>query len=129
MLPSEAAYTARRSRAPNDWIPTCELRPWPRSRRRCACQSANSSRRRDMSDSERSGRGAKRPPRGIFERPKDSGVWWVRYCDQDGQLHREKVGPKGLAVKVYAKRKTQVREQRFFPEQPKVWDPPFAERV
>lgn len=55
--------------------------------------------------------------RGIFERPKGSGIWWVRYCDQYGRLHREKVGPKGLAQEVYRKRKTAIREGKFFPEQ------------
>ena len=58
-----------------------------------------------------------RKTRGIFERPNGSGVWWVRYCDQYGKLHREKVGPKGLAKDVYQKRKTAIREGRFFPEQ------------
>ena len=58
-----------------------------------------------------------RKVRGIFERPKGSGVWWVRYCDQYGRLHREKVGPKGLAKEVYQKRKTAIREGKFFPEQ------------
>lgn len=55
--------------------------------------------------------------RGIFERPKGSGIWWVRYCDEYGRLHREKVGPKGLAQEVYRKRKTAIREGKFFPEQ------------
>jgi len=55
--------------------------------------------------------------RGVFERPKGSGVWWVRYCDQYGQLHREKVGPKGLAKEVYQRRKTEIRQGKFFPEQ------------
>jgi len=54
--------------------------------------------------------------RGIFERPKDSGIWWVRYADNFGRIHREKVGPKGLAKTVYQKRKTEVREGKFFPE-------------
>ncbi len=54
--------------------------------------------------------------RGIFEKQKGSNVWWVRYADQYGQLHREKVGPKGLAREVYRKRKTEIREGRFFPE-------------
>lgn len=54
--------------------------------------------------------------RGIFERPKGSGIWWVRYPDNFGRIHREKVGPKGLAKTVYAKRKVQVREGKFFPE-------------
>ena len=57
-----------------------------------------------------------RRERGVFERPPDSGVWWVRYTDEHGRLHREKVGPKGLAKKVYEKRKTEVAERRFFPE-------------
>ena len=54
--------------------------------------------------------------RGIFERPKASGIWYVRYKDEHGRLHKEKVGPKGLAQKVYQKRKTEIAERRFFPE-------------
>jgi site-specific recombinase XerD len=58
-----------------------------------------------------------RRERGIFERPAGSGVWWVRYADENRRVHREKVGPKALALKVYRKRKTEVTERRFFPEQ------------
>lgn len=58
-----------------------------------------------------------RRERGIFERPKDSGVWWVRYADENGCIHREKVGSKSRARTLYEKRKTQVREHRLFPEQ------------
>jgi len=54
--------------------------------------------------------------RGVFERPAGSGIWWVSYFDAHGRRHREKVGPKGLAKKVYAKRKTEITEARFFPE-------------
>lgn len=54
--------------------------------------------------------------RGVFERPKGSGRWWVRYHDEHGCEHRESVGPKGLAIQVYRKRKTEIRERRFFPE-------------
>ena len=57
-----------------------------------------------------------RHARGVFERPSGSGIWWVRYHDEDGREHRERVGPKGLAAKVYQKRKTEVAERRFFPE-------------
>ncbi len=57
-----------------------------------------------------------RRDRGIFERPKGSGIWWVRYADNFGRIHREKVGPKGLAKTVYQKRKTEVVEGKFFPE-------------
>ena len=70
-----------------------------------------------MSDSDGSARrSGRRRQRGTFERPKGSGVWWVRYHDQFGREHREKVGPKGLAADVYRKRKTEIAEQRFFPE-------------
>ena len=69
-----------------------------------------------MSEDERSPRSDKRSPRGVFERPKGSGVWWVCYFDENGRRHREKVGPKGLALKVYQKRKNEVQERRFFPE-------------
>ncbi|MBI2059200.1 MAG: site-specific integrase [Nitrospirae bacterium] len=61
------------------------------------------------------GRQAKKQ-RGVYEYPKASGVWWVVFYDQIGKRHREKVGPRGLAVEVYRKRKTEVREAKFFPE-------------
>src|SRR5439155_26690157 len=60
-----------------------------------------------------------RTTRGIFERPKSSGIWWVRYADARGRIHREKVGPKSLARKVYEKRKTEIREGNFFPVKPR----------
>ncbi len=50
---------------------------------------------------------------GVFERDRGSGVWWVRYTGSDGKIHRERVGSKTLAKQIYAKRKTQVREQHF----------------
>ena len=68
---------------------------------------------------------ASRKERGIFFRPSPTGSqlhqgqrgdWWIRYVDQYGRLHREKVGPKSLAKEVYRKRKTAIREGRFFPE-------------
>jgi hypothetical protein len=57
----------------------------------------------------------KRNPRGVFERERGSGVWSVGYFDEYGKKHCEKVGPKGLAVAVYRKRKTEIAERRFFP--------------
>jgi len=44
--------------------------------------------------------------RGLFEREEGSGVWWIHYHDANGRKHREKVGSKGLARKVYMQRKT-----------------------
>ena len=54
--------------------------------------------------------------RGVFERPKGSGIFWIRYADQFGKIHREKVGAKSLARAAYRKRKTEIREGKFFPE-------------
>lgn len=54
--------------------------------------------------------------RGVFERPKSSGVWWIRYVGLDGKLHREKVGRRSAAIAAYQKRQTEKREGRFFPE-------------
>jgi len=53
--------------------------------------------------------------RGLFQRPKGSGIWWIRYHDVDGREHRERMGAKGLARKRYMQRKTEVAEGRFFP--------------
>jgi len=53
---------------------------------------------------------------GVFQKVKGSNEWWIRYADQYGHIHREKAGPKGLAQKAYEKRKTQIREGKFFPE-------------
>ena len=44
------------------------------------------------------------------------GDWYIRYTDQHGKLHKERVGPRTLAIELYRKRKTEVREGRFFPE-------------
>jgi site-specific recombinase XerD len=57
--------------------------------------------------------------RGLFERPKDSGVWWIRYADQHGREHREKVGMKSAAVEKYQQRKTEIRLDKFTPEEVK----------
>lgn len=55
--------------------------------------------------------------RGIFEKVKGSGAWWIRYCDSTGQEHREKVGPKSLAKARYEQRKTEIRQEKFDPEE------------
>jgi site-specific recombinase XerD len=81
-----------------------------------------------MSERERNER--KPGDRGLFERPKKgSGVWWIRYHDENGCEHREKVGPKGLARKVYQKRKTEIQERKFFPERIRQRDRLLAEVI
>jgi integrase len=47
--------------------------------------------------------------RGIFERPKGSGVWWIRWKDSLGYEHREKIGSKSAARDAWIKRKEEVR--------------------
>jgi integrase len=54
--------------------------------------------------------------RGVFERPKGSGIWWIRYADEFGNIHREKVGLRSRAVEVYRQRKTEIRHGKFEPE-------------
>jgi integrase len=56
--------------------------------------------------------------RGIFERPKGSGIWYIRYHDAEGVEHRESVGAKGLARRIYDKRKAQIRAGVFEPKKP-----------
>ena len=53
---------------------------------------------------------------GVFQKVKGSNEWWIRYADQYGRIHREKVGLKSLAQKAYALRKTHIREGKFFPD-------------
>lgn len=80
-----------------------------------------------MSDTDGSRRRpAKRRTRGVFEHPCDSGVWWVCYFDEKGKRHREKAGPKSLAIDLYTKRKNEVRERRFFPEDIRRREVPLA---
>jgi integrase len=50
----------------------------------------------------------KKKPRGVFERPPKSGVWWVNYYEH-GQQHREKVGRKGDAIDLYRIRRAAIR--------------------
>lgn len=53
--------------------------------------------------------------RGLFERPKASGVWWIRYHDTQGIERREKVGTKASARALYSLRKAAVIERRKLP--------------
>lgn len=50
--------------------------------------------------------------RGLFERPKGSGIWWVLWYDHRGRRHREKAGTKAAARDLYLKRKAYVLEIR-----------------
>ena len=52
--------------------------------------------------------------RGVFERPKGSGIFWIRYHIH-GREFREKVGAKQDAIDRYRQRKTQARERGYCP--------------
>ena len=52
--------------------------------------------------------------RGVYEYPKDSGVYWIQYFDR-GRRHRERIGARVLAIAVREKRRTEIREGRYFP--------------
>jgi site-specific recombinase XerD len=54
--------------------------------------------------------------RGVYEKVPGSGIHWIRFADANGDIRREKVGPKGAAVKLYHKRKTEVLQGKKFPE-------------
>jgi integrase len=54
--------------------------------------------------------------RGIFERMKGSGIWWIRWTDLDGHKRREKIGNRSAAEKLLAKRHTQKLEHKKLPE-------------
>ncbi|MGH9487910.1 MAG: phage integrase central domain-containing protein [Terriglobales bacterium] len=65
--------------------------------------------------------------RGIFERPPNSGEWWIRCADADGRIRREKAGTKANALKLYHKRKGATLEGRKFPERLRAPAPTFDE--
>jgi integrase len=55
--------------------------------------------------------------KGVYERDKGSGIWWIRYWDTaKGRIVREKIGNKAAAIKLYQKRKTEVLQRVKLPE-------------
>ena len=54
--------------------------------------------------------------RGVYEYPLGSGVWFICYFDQFRRRHREKIGLRQTAISAYQKRKTEIREGKFFPK-------------
>jgi len=53
--------------------------------------------------------------RGVYENPTDSGIWWIHYY-VDGKRHREKVGRKSDAIKLYQSRRADAVAGRKLPE-------------
>jgi integrase len=53
--------------------------------------------------------------RGVYEKPVESGIWWIHYY-AGGKRHREKVGRKSDAIKLYQSRKADAAAGRKLPE-------------
>src|SRR5215469_4699854 len=54
--------------------------------------------------------------RGVYEKVRGSGAWWIRYVDAAGRFHREKAGSKSVAIDLYRKRKTEALQGKKLPE-------------
>ncbi len=65
--------------------------------------------------------------RGLWEREPGSGVWWVRFRDTDGKLHREKIGRKSDAEALLNKRRNERRVGKKMPENVRTSPIRFAE--
>jgi hypothetical protein len=53
---------------------------------------------------------------GDLPETQGSGIWWICYAGNDGQIHREEVGMRQAATHTYQLRKTQVQLGKFLPE-------------
>ncbi len=56
------------------------------------------------------------PQRGIYEKIRGSGIWWIRFTDGAGNKRREKAGAFGTARKLLEKRHTAVLAGEKLPE-------------
>jgi integrase len=54
--------------------------------------------------------------RGLWERERGSGIWWIRYRTRGGQLKREKVGRKSDALDLLNKRRNERRVGTKLPD-------------
>ena len=54
--------------------------------------------------------------RGIYERDKGSGVWWIRWTDNSGTKRREKIGRRSDAASMLNKRQHEKLLKRKLPE-------------
>src|SRR6516162_8658997 len=54
--------------------------------------------------------------RGLFEKLKGSGDWWIQFSDRFGKRRRERAGAKNRARALYEQRKQEERLARQSPE-------------
>jgi integrase len=45
--------------------------------------------------------------RGVYEKVKGSGIWWIHFVDAEGKRRREKMGARANAIKLYMQRKAE----------------------
>lgn len=57
--------------------------------------------------------------KGVFERMKGSGIWWIRYTNEQGKRVTSKVGTFSAAVRVYDQRTTEIRLGILLPKSPR----------
>jgi integrase len=70
----------------------------------------------------------KKLPRGVFIKNPEDGLFWIRYADQHGKVRREMSGPfLEKAKRAVEKRRSEVREGKFFPEKIRQRSVLFAE--
>src|ERR1035438_7036633 len=67
------------------------------------------------------------PQRGIFEKLKGSGIWWIRWTDAEGRKRREKAGSHGVAEKLLIKRRGEALEGTKLPDNLRTKSVTFAD--
>lgn len=55
-------------------------------------------------------------PKGVYEKCKGSGVWYIRWCDANGDVKRKMIGPKKEAIKAVEQLRVLARLERLSPE-------------
>jgi site-specific recombinase XerD len=59
---------------------------------------------------------------GLFQKPPESGIWWISFADSEGHRRREKGGKKAAARDLLRTRKAQVqRNEHIPPRQKRIW--------
>jgi integrase len=67
------------------------------------------------------------PQRGIYEKVKGSGIWWIRWTDAEGRKRREKAGSHGVAEKLLIKRRGEALEGTKLPDNLRAKSVTFAD--
>ncbi|MFN8611585.1 MAG: site-specific integrase [Vulcanimicrobiota bacterium] len=60
---------------------------------------------------------AKSDERGLFQRPPGSGIWWIRYHDENGKEKRQKIGSKSVAKRAYLHKKAEALRFKALPHE------------